>query len=94
VHSGTGFAGADNTAVQPDVPPAFETSDITLLPGGARPPVTFTVKLAKSEAQRRYGLMFTSDLPDRHGMLFIFETDAVASILDEKYANPARYVVF
>ena len=72
-----GFAGADNTAVQPDVPPAFETSDITLLPGGARPPVTFTVKLAKSEAQRRYGLMFTSDLPDRHGMLFIFETDAV-----------------
>ena len=72
-----GFAGADNTAIQPDVPPAFETSDITLLPGGARPPVTFTVKLAKSEAQRRYGLMFTPDLPDRHGMLFIFETDAV-----------------
>ena len=72
-----GFAVADNTTVQPDVPPAFETSDITLLPGGARPPVTFTVKLAKSEAQRRYGLMFTPDLPDRHGMLFIFETDAV-----------------
>ena len=72
-----GFAGADNTTNQPDVPPAFETSDITLLPGGARPPVTFTVKLATNEAQRRYGLMFTPDLPDRHGMLFIFETDAL-----------------
>ena len=72
-----GFAGADNTAVYPDTPPAFETSDITLLPGGSRSPVTFTVKLAISEAQRRYGLMFTADLPDRHGMLFIFETDAV-----------------
>jgi uncharacterized protein len=72
-----GCAGADNTTNQPDEPPAFETSDIKLLPGGDRPPVTFTVKLAKSEAQRRYGLMFTPDLPDRHGMLFIFEVDAV-----------------
>ena len=72
-----GFADANNTPIQPDIPPAFETSDIELLPGGARPPVTLTVKLAKSEAQRRYGLMFTPDLPDRHGMLFIFETDAV-----------------
>ena len=71
------FADANNTTNQPDVPPAFETSDITLLPGGARPPVTFTVKLATNEAQRRYGLMFTPDLPDRHGMLFIFETDAL-----------------
>ena len=70
-------AGADNTTNQPDAPPAFETGDIKLLPGGARPAVTFTVKLAKSAAQRRYGLMFTPDLPDRHGMLFIFETDAV-----------------
>ena len=72
-----GFAGADKTTNQPVVPPAFETSEIKLLPGGARPPVTLTVKLAKSEAQRRYGLMFTPDVPDRHGMLFIFETDAV-----------------
>ena len=70
-----GFACADNTTSQPAVPPAFETSDIKLLPGGARPPVKLTVKLAKSEAQRRYGLMFTPDVPDRHGMLFIFETD-------------------
>ena len=70
-------AGADNTINQPDAPPAFETSDIKLLLGGARSPVTFTVKLAKSAEQRRYGLMFTPDLPDRHGMLFVFETDAV-----------------
>ena len=72
-----GFADADNTTIQPDARPAFETSDIKLLPGGGRPPVTFTVKLAKSEAQRRYGLMFKPSLPDRHGMLFIFEADSV-----------------
>ena len=72
-----GFAGAGNTTNQPDAPPEFETSNITLLPGGARLPVTLTVQLAKSDAQRRYGLMFTPDLPDWHGMLFIFDTDAV-----------------
>ena len=72
-----GCAGADNKTNQPDVPPAFETGDVTLLPGGARPSVTFTVKLAKNTSHRRYGLMFTPDLPDRHGMLFVFETDAV-----------------
>ena len=72
-----GLADADNKSVQSYVTPAFETSDITLLPGGAHPPVTFTVKLAKNEAQQRYGLMFTPDLPEWHGMLFIFETSAV-----------------
>jgi uncharacterized membrane protein (UPF0127 family) len=71
------LVGAENTTNQLAVPPAFEISVIQLLPGGARPPVTLKVKLAESEAQRRYGLMFTPDVPDRHGMLFIFESDAV-----------------
>ena len=34
------------------------------------------VKLAETEAQRRHGLMFTPYLPERHGMLFVFERDA------------------
>ena len=47
------------------------------MPGGSQPPVTLSVKLAKTDAQRRHGLMFTSHLPDGDGMLFSFETDAV-----------------
>ena len=32
--------------------------------------------MAETERQRRHGLMFVSHLPERHGMLFVFESEA------------------
>ena len=70
----TAFAG--DGADQLITAPGFAVIEITLRPGKQRPPLSFTVKLAETEAQRRHGLMFTPYLPERHGMLFVFNTDA------------------
>ena len=70
----TAFAG--DGADQPIAAPDFAVIEITLRPGKHRPRLSFTVKLAETEAQRRHGLMFTPYLPERHGMLFVFDTDA------------------
>ena len=72
-----GCACAGSTTDQKSSALEFETIDIRLMPGGSRPSVPLSVKLAKTEAQRRHGLMFTSHLSDWSGMLFTFETDAV-----------------
>ena len=72
-----GCACADSTTDQNSSALEFETIDIRLMPGGSRPSVPLSVKLAKTEAQRRHGLMFTPHLSDWSGMLFTFETEAV-----------------
>ena len=56
--------------------PDFAVIEIAVQPGKERAPLSFTVKLAETEAQRRHGLMFTPYLPKQQGMLFVFETDA------------------
>lgn len=70
----TAFAGdgADPAIAAPD----FAVIEITLRPGKHRSSLSFTVKLAETEAQRRHGLMFTPYLPEGHGMLFVFDKDA------------------
>ena len=70
----TAFAG--DGVEWPITAPDFAVIEIKLRPGKHRPPLSFTVKLAETEAQRRHGLMFTPYLPERHGMLFLFDTDA------------------
>lgn len=70
-------AFSDGTPDKAVTPPEFETINVGLMPGGGRPSIPLSVKLATTEAQRRHGLMFTSHLPDQHGMLFVFKTDAV-----------------
>ena len=70
----TAFAG--DGADQPIAAPDFVVIEITLRLGKHRPPLSFSVKLAETEAQRRHGLMFTPYLPERHGVLFVFDTDA------------------
>ena len=67
---------AGGEAARPVVSPDFAVIEIELQPGKHRAPLSFTVKLAETEAQRRHGLMFTPYLPKQQGMLFVFETDA------------------
>ena len=94
-------ASSDGISDKAVTPPEFEIIDVTLMPGGVRPSITLSVKLAKTEAQRRYGLMFTSHLPDQHGMLFVFKTDAVRKFwmkntsipLDIAFANETGEVL-
>ncbi len=51
---------------------AAELPEREILVGGHR----FTVELATTPQARRRGLMYRSELPERHGMLFIFpDTD-------------------
>ena len=69
-------ASAGDEAARPVVALDFDVIEIALQPGKERAPLSFTVKLAETEAQRRHGLMFTPYLPKQHGMLFVFETDA------------------
>ena len=64
--------GADQTVAAPD----FAVIEIKLTPTRQRAPISFTVKVAETERQRRHGLMFVSHLPERHGMLFVFESEA------------------
>ncbi len=69
------FAGCAN-ASPPGLGPAeldraFDSSPLAIVAGdGARH--EFTVWLAETDAQRRRGLMFVTDLPDDRGMLFAF----------------------
>ena len=69
-------AAASENAGRPGIVPEFAVIEIAIRPGHQRAPLSFKVKLAETEAQRRHGLMFTPYLPKQHGMLFVFETDA------------------
>ena len=69
-------ASVGDEAARPVRAPDFAVIEIAVQPGKERAPLSFTVKLAETEAQRRHGLMFTPYLPKQQGMLFVFETDA------------------
>ena len=69
-------ASVGDGAARPVRTPDFAVIEIEVQPGKERAPLSFTVKLAATEAQRRHGLMFTPFLPKQQGMLFVFETDA------------------
>ena len=69
-------ASAGEKTGLPVTVPDFVVIEISIMPGSERAPLSFKVKLAETEAQRRYGLMFTPYLPKHQGMLFVFETDA------------------
>ena len=69
-------ASAGEETASPVMAPDFAVIEIAVQPGKQRAPLSFTVKLAETEIQRRHGLMFMPYLPKQHGMLFVFETDA------------------
>ena len=66
-------ASVGDETVRPVRAPDFAVIEIAVQPGKQRAPLSFTVKLAETEAQRRHGLMFTPYLPKQQGMLFVFE---------------------
>ena len=74
--AGAIVAYAGDQSAQPITAPEFAVIEIVIWPGKQRGPLSFKVKLAETEEQRRYGLMFTPYLPEQQGMLFVFETDA------------------
>ena len=69
-------ASAGEETASPVMAPDFAVIEIAVQPGKQRAPISFTVKLAETEAEQRHGLMFTPYLPEQHGMLFVFETDS------------------
>ena len=69
-------ATANDDGNQSVVATDFAVIEIAVRPGKQRAPISFTVKLAETEAEQRHGLMFTPYLPEQHGMLFVFETDS------------------
>ena len=69
-------ASVGDEAARPVRAPDFAIIEIAVPPGKERSPLSFTVKLAETEVQRRHGLMFTPYLPKQQGMLFVFEIDA------------------
>ena len=53
--------------------PDYEIAQIRLNPANSSTPISFSVKLAVTPSQHAYGLMFSPPLPDKSGMLFLFE---------------------
>ena len=58
--------------------PAFSTAELTIVTGD-KSSHSFAVEVATTPQQHAYGLMFVEKLPPKAGMLFIFDTDQVAS---------------
>ena len=64
-----------------ELPPLDESFDETVLVIVAAAAChRFDVYLALEQGQQRRGLMFVRDLPERRGMLFVYETEAFLSM--------------
>lgn len=76
------------------------TPRVTLYPQNGAP-VQVSVEIADTPQKRSFGLMYRKDLPQSHGMLFLFPREAPLSFwmkntplpLDIIYINAARTVV-
>jgi len=67
-----GCRSAAHTDLKPDAMPA-PTGTVIFLPDG-HPDAPVRVRVVKTEAARRRGLMFVRSLPADEGMLFLFPT--------------------
>ena len=65
----TSAHGVDQVIQAPD----YATTQIRLTPTNSPTPISFRVKLAVTPLQHAYGLMFSPPLPDKNGMLFVFD---------------------
>ena len=64
-------------------------------------PIRISVEIADTPEKRRYGLMYRKQLPDQHGMLFVFPSETAQAFwmkntplsLDILFINAARSIV-
>ena len=70
---------ATQPGTMPELDAAFEFSRLEII-NDAGEHLAFDVYLAKSFEQRRQGLMFVRNMPERTGMLFIYSQDEVHSM--------------
>ena len=75
-----GCGGGDDggtTAASPPGSPSFDKATATIQTAGG--PVKLDVEIAETEAQRDFGLMQRTSLPDDAGMAFLFPGDTTAT---------------
>lgn len=54
----------------------LQTAPLTITAPGGKNKITFTVEIAQTESARKQGLMHRQNLPQTHGMLFIWPQPA------------------
>ncbi len=80
---------------------ACTSSPEVVLYSQTRAPIRVSVEIADTPEKRSYGLMYRTAMPDQHGMLFIFPSEAALSFwmkntplsLDIIFINAARRIV-
>jgi uncharacterized protein len=83
-HSGNEAQPAAKPAAEAPAPSAggtqsaAETAKVVLMPPGGEP-ITVRVEIARTEAERRRGLMFRQHMDEGTGMLFLFEAPSQLS---------------
>ena len=70
---------ATSEGTMPELDSAFEFAQLEIVnDSGDR--LSFDIYLAKTDEQRRRGLMFVRNMPERTGMLFIYDEEDIHSM--------------
>ena len=70
---------ATSEGTMPELDGAFEFAQLEIInDSGER--LSFDIYLAKTDEQRRRGLMFVRNMPERTGMLFIYDAEDIHSM--------------
>ena len=70
---------ATSEGTMPELDGAFEFAQLEIInDSGER--LSFDIYLAKTDEQRRRGLMFVRNMPERTGMLFIYDEEDIHSM--------------
>ena len=72
--AGDAATQAQAQAIAPIPTPSISVANVVLQPK-AGAPVVYTVEVAQTMDEKRTGLMHRENLPDNHGMWFIFDDD-------------------